>query len=268
MKAAVDCVLDEASVESFESEIELRDLMLDAKFFSRRRSSRRAPFIESEALLRLTRALAGRPESVLQELVELVVEASSAESAGITLEQKDEHGQMRLQWIAVAGTLAEEVNRTVPGLLSPCGGCLTAGRAQLYRGSRSCYGSPGMDEGAEEEAIVIPWSNQKMRGTLWAVSHAGGEVFDIEDYRLLRRLAEFAPTAVRHHSRRRVRKPRYAASAESANEMAHLINNPLQRLTNTIYLAQQGGASTEVYLREAGAELNNLSEVVRMLLLA
>jgi hypothetical protein len=62
------------------------------------------------------------------------------------------------------------------------------------------------------------------------------------------------------------RQLRYAASEEKANEMAHLINNPLQRLTNTIYLAQQGGADTEMYLREASAELSQLSAIVKKLL--
>ena len=56
------------------------------------------------------------------------------------------------------------------------------------------------------------------------------------------------------------------ASAERAHEMAHEINNPLQKLTNTIFLARQGGPDADVFLDAAVDELAALSERVRSLL--
>ncbi|HEX5235442.1 MAG TPA: hypothetical protein VFW25_08940 [Silvibacterium sp.] len=57
-----------------------------------------------------------------------------------------------------------------------------------------------------------------------------------------------------------------AGSAAKANELAHEINNPLQSLTNMVFLAQQGGEDAGLYLREACSQLTALSELVRKLL--
>jgi nitrogen-specific signal transduction histidine kinase len=65
-------------------------------------------------------------------------------------------------------------------------------------------------------------------------------------------------------------KARIAAKAEAsvarAHKMAHQINNPLQGLTNTLYLARQGGPEAQVFVERACEELNSLSERVRKLL--
>jgi hypothetical protein len=57
-----------------------------------------------------------------------------------------------------------------------------------------------------------------------------------------------------------------AGSAAKANQLAHEINNPLQTLANTIYLARQGGEDSEAYLREACSQLTALSELVKKVL--
>lgn len=57
-----------------------------------------------------------------------------------------------------------------------------------------------------------------------------------------------------------------AGSAAKANQLAHEINNPLQTLANTIYLARQGGEDSEAYLREACSQLTALSELVKNVL--
>jgi hypothetical protein len=56
------------------------------------------------------------------------------------------------------------------------------------------------------------------------------------------------------------------ASAERAHKMAHQINNSLQSLTNTMFLASQGGPGTEAYMKMALTELAALSDRVRRLL--
>ena len=48
--------------------------------------------------------------------------------------------------------------------------------------------------------------------------------------------------------------------------MAHQINNPLQSLTNTMFLARQGGPDTQKYIEQAFTELTALSDRVRKLL--
>lgn len=256
-----------SAVESSESGMELRDLLLDEEF-PRRQRSRREAISEGDALLRLARVFADRPDTILEELLDVAVELCGADSAGISLEEKTADGELRFRWIAVSGSLAEYVDGLTPRVFSPCGTCLNTGRPQLYRVSRLYYEFLGITAEPITDGILIPWANEEMRGTLWAVSHGSTETFDMEDYRLLSRLAEFASMAVRHESQESNvrRQERSLASAEKANEMAHLINNPLQSLTNTIYLAQQGGDETQAYLRKACAELTSLSEIVKKLL--
>ena len=48
--------------------------------------------------------------------------------------------------------------------------------------------------------------------------------------------------------------------------MAHQINNPLQSLTNTMFLARQGGPNSQAYIEQAFTDLTVLSERVRKLL--
>jgi nitrogen-specific signal transduction histidine kinase len=59
----------------------------------------------------------------------------------------------------------------------------------------------------------------------------------------LRSVADFALIAVRHQYNERVlrRFETQKAAATMANRLAHEINNPLQCLTNSLYLASQDG---------------------------
>jgi hypothetical protein len=51
-----------------------------------------------------------------------------------------------------------------------------------------------------------------------------------------------------------------------AHQLAHRINNPLQSLTNTIFLARHGKDNVEEYLVQAEADLQCLSQQVAKLL--
>ena len=53
--------------------------------------------------------------------------------------------------------------------------------------------------------------------------------------------------------------------SEMAHKLAHRINNPLQSLTNTIFLAQHNQDNVE-YLVQAEADLQRLSQQVAKLL--
>ncbi len=54
--------------------------------------------------------------------------------------------------------------------------------------------------------------------------------------------------------------------AEMAHKLAHRINNPLQSLTNTIFLARHGKDNVEEHLVQAEADLQRLSLQVAKLL--
>jgi GAF domain len=242
----------------------LRDLLTDSDF-PRRATKPRNTNRESMALRRLSRLFAEKPESVLQELVDIAVEFCEAQSAGISLEEP-ENGTFR--WIVVAGSFAQYLGGRTPRNYSPCGTCLDSGRPQLYRVMKPYYDHLGVTAEPINDGMLIPWSNEFMRGTLWAVSHASAETFSSDDYELLNSLADFVSIILRHQYQEKLLREneRTKGVAEMAHKLAHRINNPLQSLTNTIFLARQGKDNAEEYLVQAEADLQRLSQQVAKLL--
>ncbi len=193
------------AVANPEPGMELRDLLLDPEF-PRRKKRRREPVSEGDALRHLARVFADSPELILQSLVDLVVETCGADSSGISLEEKSETGEPRFRWAAVAGSFEAFLNGTTPRFFSPCGKCLDTGRAQLYRVTKPYYDYLGITAEPITDGLLIPWVNEEMRGTLWAVAHEREEAFDLIDYKLLNSLADFASMAVRHGFQEKILK--------------------------------------------------------------
>lgn len=242
----------------------LRDLLTDNDFPRREPKTRNANR-ESVALRRLSRLFAEEPESVLQALVDTAVEFCGAESAGISLEEP-ENGTFR--WIVVSGSFAQYLGGRTERNFSPCGTCLDSGRAQLYEVTQPFYDSLGVTAEPIVDGMLIPWSNEFMRGTIWAVSHESKEAFTSEDYELLSGLADFVSIILRHqHQENLLREQeRTKGVADMAHKLAHRINNPLQSLTNTIFLARNDQENFEEYLVQAEADLQRLSQQVATLL--
>jgi signal transduction histidine kinase len=248
-----------------DSGMHMRDLLDDDEF--RLRQLAHDPLRQSIALKRLISLFEENPEEILQELVNLAVELCHADSAGVSLEE-DEPGEPKFRWVAVAGSFAQYINGTTPRFFSPCGTCLSTGRAQLYRVTQPYYRFLGLEAQDIKDGILIPWIAGSRRGTLWAVSHHDFMSFDPSDYDLLRSLADFVAFAVLAQAEQETLRAeeRRAAELAKANELAHRINNPLQSLTNTLFLASQGGENAPSYLSQASQDLSALSETVRALL--
>lgn len=246
--------------------VELRDLLTDPEFPLRNRGKRR-PDDHVQAICRLAHDFAESPQAVLQELVDIAVQHCGADSAGISLEEVTDSGERRFRWVALAGSFAQYVNGTTPRFFSPCGTCLDSGRPQLYRVTKPYYDFLGVTADDITDGMLIPWVSETLRGTIWAVAHRCPQAFDLEDYKLLRTLADFASMGLRHQQHEtllRKQEGRAAAAARS-NELAHLINNPLQSLTNTLFLARQGGPDVPLYLEQATRELQTLSALVKQI---
>lgn len=118
------------------------------------------------------------------------------------------------------------------------------------------------------ETATLPWMREDMSRVELPVSQPtqqSSQTLDSEDRRLLNSLADLA---IRNRLQAKLAQRQLweAGSAAKADQLAHEINNPLQSLTNTFYLAQQGGQDAEAYLREASSQLAALSELVRKLL--
>lgn len=249
-------------VPCIDSGMHLRDLLTDKAFAEREKQC--DPNRESLALRRLSRLFAEKPELVLQELVDTAVALCGADSAGISLEEPD-NGTFR--WIVVAGSFAPYLNGRTERNYSPCGTCLDLGRPQLYRVTKPFYDHLGVKAEPINDGMLIPWSNEFLKGTLWAVSHSSTETFCSDDYQLLNSLADFASIIVRHQHQQRLLMESESARAASdmANKLAHRINNPLQSLTNTLFLAQHCEENRE-YLVQAEMDLKALTAQVAKLL--
>lgn len=245
--------------------MDLRNLLSD-RGFSRRKPRPRDPRGELKALRQLAYALATGRDSVIQELVDAAVSYCGADSAGISLLETTPSGEQRFRWISVAGSFAKYLHGTTPRNYSPCGTTLDRNVPQLYRVTQPYYKFLGVQAEDITDGMLVPWGYEGVRGTLWAVAHHRRYAFCMKDYRLLSSLAEFAALAVRHiylqDSQRR--KETTAASSAMANHLAHQINNPLQSLTNALYLAQQGGNIE--YVRQASDKLQQITDLVRRLL--
>ena len=247
--------------------MELRDLLDDPEFTSRTGKKRdyHQPF---DALRRLTQVFAERPQDILQELVNVAVNCCGADSAGISLEEPNEAGEPTFRWIAIAGSFEPYLGGRTPRFFSPCGTCLDRGRAQLYRVTKPYYDFLGVTAEPISDGMLIPWEANGIRGTIWAVAHRSERAFEPQDYELLRSLADFVAIILRQQAIEEEAKAaaKAEASAARAHKMAHQINNPLQSLTNTMFLARQGGPDSHAYIEQAFIELTALSERVRKLL--
>jgi signal transduction histidine kinase len=182
--------------------MELHDLLSDREFLDRRDGSERSEN-RFEALQVLARVFVEAPEVVLQKLVEAAVKFCAADSAGISLEETDEHGELRFRWVAISGTFSQYLNGTTPRFFSPCGTCLSTGRPQHYRVTKPYYDFLGVVADPINDGLLIPWNSDESRGTIWAISHGSSQTFGLEDYKLLNTLADFASISVRLTERER-----------------------------------------------------------------
>jgi nitrogen-specific signal transduction histidine kinase len=108
------------------------------------------------------------------------------------------------------------------------------------------------------------------RGTIWIVAHGRAEAFDGDDLRMMEVLADFAAMAVRNQRQQRtlMEQASAAAAASMANDLAHKINNPLQSLTNLVYLAgeSESGLDSKALAGELSDHIQRLSILVEKLL--
>lgn len=150
---------------------------------------------ENAALGQLMRTFAKPSESILQGLVDTIIELCGAHSAGISLlESRD--GKQQFVWRAVAGKWARLVGSRVPRNLSPCGDVLDRKKALLLKHPERHYPIPPSISPPIDEALLVPFSHgEHIVGTVWALTHDASKHFDREDLRALESIAHFAAAA-------------------------------------------------------------------------
>ena len=120
------------------------------------------------------------------------------------------------------------------------------------------------------DGLLLPWEVDGTQGTIFIMAHGRTEAFDLNDCEMMELLADFAAMAMRQQRQQKqlLEQTSASASAAMANKLAHRINNPLQSLTNVLYLAAEGysGEGAKEVGRQALGDLVKLSALVKKLL--
>ena len=252
-----------------ETGLEVYDLQNNAEFLARPVQGRDGAR-QVQALQRLSRAFVEDPKTILQELVRVAVELCGADSAGISVERADGTPQNFYHWVAAEGVYAGFLNAMLPQFPSACGICLERNRPQLFRVGKRFFDILGVEAPPVTDGLLLPWHTQDTRGTIYVMAHTRSEAFDREDLRLMTTLADFAAMANRHQRQQEalVQQASRSAAASMADGLAHKINNPLQSLTNLVFLAQQDadGSGARDLAEQLMPDLQRLTHLVSQLL--
>lgn len=249
--------------------LEVFDLADETIYLDRRLHSHNGT-MQTEEMHRLVVSFLENPESILQELVNAAVHLCGADSAGISIVRSDATDKDYFQWIATAGAYSPFLEASLPKYPSACSVCLERGRPQLFRVKQHFFDLIGVEAALVTDGLLIPWAVDERRGTIFIMAHGRAEAFDTEDLRLMQVLASFAAMGVRqqHQRARLLKHARVAAAAFMANDLAHRINNPLQGLTNMLYIAAQGdsGGTEKTLALKMIRDFERLSALVKELL--
>jgi hypothetical protein len=226
--------------------LEVLDLYSDSAFAERRLHIRDVA-TQIEGMHRLATAFVLHPDTILQELVNAAVDLCGADSAGISMEREDGTDENFYHWVATAGAYSGFLNAMLPRYPSACGICLERGRPQIFRVTQRFFDLMGVDAPTVTDGMLLPWQVEETRGTIWIMAHGRTEAFDADDCRMMQVLANFAAMGVRQQRQQKMllEQAGAAAAATMANDLAHKINNPLQSLTNIVYLAVEGKSCSD-----------------------
>ena len=238
-----------------------------ARDFESRPTRARDVQAERDAYLRMAQLFLSGPNEILHELVNSALELCQAKGAGISLLEGD-----HFRWVATGGAFAAFRDAQLPADTSPCTLCLARDVPQIFSVDKPYYDLIGVPPMPFTDGLLIPWHADGVDGTLWVIPSTEGPLLDTDDLRLLSSFANMAALAVRiNGQQQRLHECDIISSgAQMANRLAHEINNPLQSLTNTLYLAAQNSIQTkaEPYVDLALVELKRLSGLVEQLLQA
>jgi GAF domain-containing protein len=257
------------SIDVQETGLEVIDLLDDPDFAARRIHSRDA-LAQMAGMRRLAHAFVEHPDDILQELVRAAIDLCGADSAAISVVKENGTDAEFYHWVASAGVYAGFLNAMLPRYPSACGICLERGRPQVIRVLPKFFELLGVEAPPVTDGLLLPWHVEGVQGTIFVMAHQRTQAFDMEDLRMMETLADFAAMAMLQLKQRAqlLEKSSAAAAATMANDLAHQINNPLQALTNILFLAQQQPETSgeRTLATELAPDFQRLSTLVQKLL--
>ncbi len=161
-----------------------------------RRPSRVADYqAENRVLIALAEGISSNPETVLQQLVQVAMELTHSDSAGISLLEPGGEQDI-FHWAAAAGAWAPFRGGTMPREGSPCGEVIAREAVLLMKNPERSFPALLQAEPGVCEALLAPFYHDGVPvGTLWTIKHNPDEHFEAEDARLIKSLARFASAA-------------------------------------------------------------------------
>jgi hypothetical protein len=243
------------------------DLQSDPEFAGRRLHIRGAK-MQIEGMSRLASALVENPGGILQELVNAAIDLCGSDSAGITIEQQESADDEYYRWVATAGRYSQFLNAKLPRYPSACGVTLERRRPQIFRVTQRFFDLMGIQAPTVTDGILLPWEVEGTRGTIWIMAHGRTAAFDREDCRLMQVLASFAAMGIRQQRQDILLSEQvsHSAAAAIANDLATELDNILQSLSHALCFSDRGGVKAQECANPAAADLQRLSELVRLLL--
>jgi PAS domain S-box-containing protein len=221
---------------------------------------------ENSTLVALVTALADSPHTILQTLVDKVLEVLRADSAGLSLLTKDEK---RFYWAAIAGAWRPHIGGGTPRDFGPCGDVLDHNVPMLFTHWERRYPYLSTAVPLAEEGLLVPfYVNGKAVGTIWAIAHNNRRQFDAEDLRLLESIGRFASAAYQTVESIENLKLQIAAREEAEialRELANGLEAKVRRLVDSniigIFIWSLDGRITdanEAFLRIVGYSRDDL----------
>ena len=144
---------------------------------------------ENRALVSLAQALVNSPRTILQTLVDTILEVIEADTAGLSILTNDE---TRFYWPAISGVWKSHIGGSTPRNFSPCGDVLDRNTPLLVKRPERRYPYFLPVTPVAEECLLIPFYVEgKAVGTIWALAHDDRRKFDAEDLRKIVSLGAF-----------------------------------------------------------------------------
>lgn len=247
--------------------LEVVDIATDEVFRSRKLHSRNAT-VQLAGIRRIARAFVDDPESILQDLVESAIDLCGADSAAISLVKDGGTDSEFYHWVASAGVYRGFLDAMLPRQPSACGVCLERNRPQRIRVTERFFEILGVEAPPVTDGLLLPWRVGRTAGTIFVMAHDRAEAFDSEDLSVMEMLADFAAMGVRQVEQRKLlmAHAKAAASASMAHELAHEINNPLQSMSNLLFIASTQDDGERTLALKLEKDMERLKNVAKRIL--
>ena len=223
------------------------------------RSETRPDYLrEKLAIQDLANEMAEDPGQVLPRLVKLAMDICGADSAGVSVLDRDAEV---FRWLGLQGALSVFEGATTPRNHSPCGICLDCDGAILMERPERVYEWIADANITVPEVLLVPLfiKGGVQLGTLWVVAREGQQ-FDRGHVRVLTELAAFTGIALRMIQSEEKLKTALEEQATLTKEMSHRVKNVFAIANGLIRVSARNADNKDQLAESLTGRLQALAE--------